>query len=190
MKIVFATNNVHKLEEARQIAGEGIEILSLGDIGCHEELPETSDTLAGNSLQKAQYVKEHYGYDCFADDTGLLVDALDGRPGVYSARYAGEGCTPADNIRKLLDEMKGMENRGARFQTVVTLCQGSDMKQFSGEVEGAIANELKGEGGFGYDPIFIANETGIRFAEMTPEAKNRISHRGQAMQKLFQYLRK
>ena len=191
MKIVFATNNAHKLGEARRLAGDRIEILSLADIGCHEELPETCDTIEGNSLQKAAYVKEHYGYDCFSDDTGLFVDALGGAPGVYSARYAGEHCSPADNIRRLLAEMEGKTNRNARFETVVTLCaDGAEPVSFSGRAEGKIATELHGEGGFGYDPVFISDEYGISFAEMDPETKNAISHRGRALRKLFDYLDK
>ena len=188
MKLVFATNNAHKLSEAREIAGDRIEILSLSDIGCHEELPETGDTLAANSLQKASYVKEHYGYDCFADDTGLQVDCLNGAPGVYSARYAGPECTPADNIRKLLSALRDEKKRDANFMTVITLCQGNETHQFEGKVEGEITMAPEGESGFGYDPVFLAKETGMTFARMSAEAKNRISHRGRAMQKLFQYL--
>ena len=188
MKLVFATNNAHKLSEAREIAGDRIEILSLSDIGCHEELPETGDTLAANSLQKASYVKEHYGYDCFADDTGLQVDSLNGAPGVYSARYAGPECTPADNIRKLLSTLGDEKKRDANFMTVITLCLGKETLQFEGKVEGEITMAPEGESGFGYDPVFLAKETGMTFAKMSAEAKNRISHRGRAMQKLFQYL--
>lgn len=190
MKLVFATNNPHKLREVRQIAGERFEILSLSDIGCHEELPETGDTLFANSEQKAKYVKEHYGYDCFADDTGLMVKSLGGAPGVYSARYAGVTATPADNIEKLLAEMDGMQDRDASFKTVVTLCEGDGIVQFEGEVKGSITTSHDGTDGFGYDPIFRARETGMTFAKMTPEAKNEISHRGRAMRKLFDYLSK
>ena len=199
MKLVFATNNAHKLEEARKLAGDRISILSLADIGCHEELPETHDTIEGNSLEKASYVKSHYGYDCISDDTGLFVDALDGRPGVYSARYAGPDCSPADNIEKLMAEMENVADRKAQFRTVVTLCAGDDLLptfrhsgssslQFEGVVEGHIATERSGNGGFGYDPIFVPEESGISFAEMTDEEKNRISHRGRAFRKLFDYL--
>lgn len=190
MKLVFATNNPHKLREVRQIAGERFEILSLSDIGCHEELPETGDTLFANSEQKAKYVKEHYGYDCFADDTGLMVKSLGGAPGVYSARYAGVTATPADNIEKLLAEMDGLQDRDASFKTVVTLCKGDGIVQFEGEVKGSITTSHYGTDGFGYDPIFRAKETGMTFANMTPEAKNEISHRGRAMRKLFDYLSK
>lgn len=188
MKIVFATNNAHKLEEARRLAGDRIEILSLSDIGCHEELPETCDTIEGNSRQKAEYVRSRYGYDCFSDDTGLFVDALGGAPGVYSARYAGEPCSPADNVKKMLAEMDGEEDRSARFRTVVTLCTTEGSSQFEGCVEGRIAEERHGEGGFGYDPIFIPEENGISFAEMDPKDKNAISHRGRALRKLFDTL--
>lgn len=191
MKLVFATNNGHKLEEARRIAGDGIDILSLADIGCTEELPETSDTIEGNSLQKARYIREKYGYDCFSDDTGLFVDALDGAPGVYSARYAGEHCSPDDNIDKLLDEMRNSASREACFRTVVTLFSSDDApRQFEGRVEGSIARQRVGKGGFGYDPVFIAAENGISFAEMSPEEKNSISHRGRALRKMFEYLKK
>ena len=189
MELVFATNNQHKLSEARQLAGDSITILSLSDIGCHEELPETSDTIEGNSRQKALYIKEKYGYNCFSDDTGLFVDALDGRPGVYSARYAGEHCSPEDNMHKLLREMDGLTSRGARFRTVATLCLDNAVEQFEGVVEGSIATEKSGSKGFGYDPIFIAEETGMKFAEMSAEDKNAISHRGRALRKLFDSLK-
>lgn len=199
MKIVFATNNAHKLEEARRMAGDRISILSLSDIGCREELPETKDTIEGNSLQKASYVADRYGYPCFSDDTGLFVDALGGAPGVYSARYAGEHCSPDDNIDKMLAEMAGKNNRKARFRTVVTLCGADELShndssggpkalQFEGAVEGSIAWERHGKGGFGYDPIFIPDESGISFAEMEPKDKNAISHRGRALAKLFDFL--
>lgn len=186
--IVFATNNLHKLEEARALAAGYFEVLSLSDIGCHDEIPETAETLEGNALIKVRWVKERYGYDCFADDTGLMVEALDGAPGVYSARYAGEGCTPEDNVRKLLKEMAGKGNRKAQFATVVALILGDEERLFRGEVDGEIAETPSGNGGFGYDPVFIAAESGQRFAEMSAEAKNAISHRGRAMRKLREYL--
>lgn len=191
MELVFATNNAHKLEEARRLAGDEIKILSLSDIGCHEELPETHDTIEGNSLEKARYVKEKYGFDCFSDDTGLFVDALGGAPGVYSARYAGDHCSPDDNIDKLLGEMEGKADRKARFRTVVNLCGDAAGAQlaFEGAVEGRIAAHRLGNGGFGYDPIFIADESGISFAEMSQEAKNEISHRGRALRQLFNHIR-
>lgn len=194
MKLVFATNNANKLKEAKRMAGDRIQILSLADIGCHEELPETHDTIEGNSLEKAQYVFRKYGLPCFSDDTGLFVDALDGAPGVYSARYAGNHCSPEDNITKLLEELKGETDRKARFRTVVTFCCGAsqtptgvgeETHSFEGVVEGSIATEKHGSEGFGYDPVFIPDESGISFAEMTPEHKNAISHRGRALRKFF-----
>lgn len=187
-KLVFATNNQHKLEEARAILAGQFEVVSLAEIGCHDEIPETADTLEGNSLIKARWVKEKYGYDCFADDTGLMVEALDGAPGVYSARYAGEHCTFADNVNKMLLEMTGKQNRKAYFATVISLILNGETKTFEGRVDGTIATEAHGNGGFGYDPIFIAEETGRSFAEMAPEEKNAISHRGRAMRKLAEYL--
>ncbi len=189
-KLVFATNNQHKLEEARAILAGQFEVVSLAEIGCHDEIPETADTLEGNSLIKARWVKEKYGYDCFADDTGLMVEALDGAPGVYSARYAGEHCTFADNVNKMLHEMNGKQNRKAYFATVISLILNGETKTFEGRVDGTIATEAHGNEGFGYDPIFIAEESGRSFAEMTPEEKNAISHRGRAMRKLAEYLAK
>lgn len=192
MEIVFATNNGHKLEEARMLAGDGINILSLADIGCHEPLPEDFDTIEQNSLQKARYVSERYGCDCFADDTGLFVDALGGAPGVYSARYAGPECEPEHNIEKLMREMEGKTDRKARFRTVVTLvrARGDEVCRFEGVAEGRIALERQGRGGFGYDPVFISDENGISFAELSPEDKNSISHRGKALRTLFEFIRK
>ncbi|MDE5842497.1 MAG: RdgB/HAM1 family non-canonical purine NTP pyrophosphatase [Muribaculaceae bacterium] len=187
-ELVFATNNPHKLEEIRRIAGDAIRILSLDDIGCHDDIPETADTLEGNSLIKARWVKDRYGKDCFADDTGLLVDALDGRPGVMSARYAGPECSPDDNMNLLLKEMEGIADRKARFVTVITLIEADTIRQFRGEVAGKIALERDGNSGFGYDPIFIADESGISFASMTPDAKNSISHRGRATRQLIDHL--
>ncbi len=187
-KLVFATNNAHKLQEARQIISDGFEIVSLAEIGCHDDIPETADTLEGNALIKARWVKERYGYDCFADDTGLMVDALDGAPGVYSARYAGEHCSPADNVAKLLHELEGEENRRAHFATTVALICAGEEHCFEGRVEGRIATEPHGNGGFGYDPIFIADETGKCFAEMSADDKNAISHRGRAMRRLKDFL--
>lgn len=186
--LVFATNNPHKLEEVRRIIGPRFRILSLTDIGCHDDIPETSDTLEGNALQKARWVKERYGYDCFSDDTGLSVDALGGAPGVLTARYAGEGCTPADNIAKLLCEMAGKTDRHAAFRTVVALIEGSEEHTFEGRIEGEIAERETGTDGFGYDPVFIASETGLSFAQMGADAKNAISHRGRAIGALLRYL--
>lgn len=186
--IVFATNNPHKLEEARAVAAGHLNILSLSDIDCHDEIPETADTLEGNALIKVHWVKDRYGYDCFADDTGLMVDALGGAPGVYSARYAGEHCSPADNVRLILKNMDGVNNREARFATVIALIKDGKEMLFRGEVEGSIAMEPSGNAGFGYDPVFIAKETGKTFADMTPEDKNAISHRGRAMRKFMNYI--
>lgn len=187
-KIVFATNNAHKLEEARALASGTFEILSLSEIGCHDDIPETADTLEGNALIKARWVKERYGYDCFADDTGLMVDALGGAPGVYSARYAGPGCTPADNVKLMLKNMEGISDRKAEFATVIALIKDGKEHLFRGSVKGSIATAPHGTAGFGYDPIFVADESGIAFAEMAPEAKNTISHRGRAMRKLISFL--
>lgn len=188
-ELVFATNNPHKLEEAREIAGDSIRILSLAEIGCHDDIPETAPDLAGNALIKARWVRDRYNVDCFADDTGLMVDALDGAPGVYSARYAGPGCTPADNVALLLRNMEGEENRKARFATVIALAADGEEHLFEGYVEGSIALHPSGNAGFGYDPIFVPDETGVTFADMTPDAKNAISHRGRAVAKLMDFLR-
>lgn len=187
-ELVFASNNPHKLSEVRRIVGDRFRILSLADIGCHDDIPETAATLDGNSLLKARWVKEKYGYDCFADDTGLIVDALDGAPGVMSARFAGPECLPEDNMRRLLKEMEGIADRHAAFETVITLIVGDDVKQFTGRVEGRIATERDGCDGFGYDPVFIAEETGRTFASMDADAKNAISHRGRATRMLAAYL--
>jgi len=187
--LVFATNNPHKLEEARAIAGDNIRILSLSDINCHDDIPETAPTLEGNALIKARWVHDRYGVDCFADDTGLMVDALDGAPGVYSARYAGPGCTPADNVALLLGNMTGVKDRTAHFATVVALVADGKEHLFRGEVPGKISEAPHGNGGFGYDPVFVPDETGISFACMTPEAKNAISHRGRAITKLVEFLK-
>ena len=190
MKIVFATNNPNKLAEIRQLMPEGIEILSLKDINCLEELPETSDTLEDNAAQKSFYVFDNYGHNCFADDTGLEIDALDGRPGVYSARYAGPECKAEDNIQKILEEMKGEINRDANFRTVISLVMDGNEFQFEGEVEGQIIPEKWGEKGFGYDPIFLADGYEKSFAQMSMEEKSAISHRGIAVKKLIQFLEK
>lgn len=187
-KIVFATNNAHKLQEMRQIAGENFEILSLADIGCHEELPETADTLEGNAAMKAQYVFDHYGFDCFADDTGLEVAALNGAPGVHSARYATDGHDDVANTALLLRNLSGQPNRAAQFRTAIALIERGQLRCFEGKVEGAIATARSGSGGFGYDPVFIPNGHSCSFAEMTPEQKNAISHRARAAAALFDYL--
>ena len=220
-KIVFATNNKHKLEEIRSILGEDFEVLSLNDIGCHEDIPETADTLEGNALQKARYVFEKYGYDCFADDTGLEVQALGGEPGIYSARYAaldGDGSISHDseaNMAKLLRKLEGIENRKARFRTVIALLTHSQSLPkggkcevlssnysnenpspregnrvgFEGIVNGSIIRERRGGEGFGYDPIFQPEGYDKTFAELGSEIKNHISHRARAVQKLADFLK-
>ena len=185
-KIVFATNNAHKLEEVAAILGDSYEVMSLREIGCNDDIPETADTFAGNALQKAQYVKEHYGYDCFADDSGLEVDILDGSPGVYSARYSGGGSEA--NMDKLLLHLTGKSERSAQFRTVIALLIGEDTQLFEGIVRGNIIEERKGEGGFGYDPIFVPEGYDKTFAELGSEIKNRISHRAKAVEKLAKYL--
>ena len=200
MKIVFATNNQHKLSEVRQILGDSIEVLSLNDIGCHEDIPETGTTLEANALQKAQYIYDHYHIDCFADDTGLEVDALGGAPGVYSARYAAVGCAatssqPIDhdseaNMTKLLNELGENNNRKARFRTVIALIQQGELHEFEGIVNGQIIRERRGGEGFGYDPIFQPDGYDQTFAELGTEVKNHISHRARATQKLADYLLK
>ncbi len=187
-KIVFATNNQHKLEEIRKITQGSLEILSLTDIGCNEEIDETGITLNENALIKATYVKERYGFDCFADDTGLEVDALEGAPGVYSARYAGEACRPEDNMEKLLAEMKETENRRAQFRTVIALRCNGENHLFEGVIRGSIIREKKGNEGFGYDPIFMPEGYDKTFAELGIEVKNQISHRAVATGKLMHFL--
>ena len=190
MQIVFATNNAHKLAEIRAILGRDIEILSLADIGCHDVIPETADTLEGNALIKARWVKERYGHDCFADDTGLEVQALGGGPGVHTARYAyPDRHDPVANTRKLLAELSGSDNRAARFRTVIALIQGSEEHLFEGIVEGEIATEERGTEGFGYDPVFVPEQLGQTFAELGTDVKNTISHRARAVLALCEYLK-
>lgn len=189
MQIVFATNNVNKLSEIRAILGRQMEILSLADIGCHDDIPETADTLEGNALIKARWVKERYGFDCFADDTGLEVEALGGGPGVHTARYAyPDRHDPVANTRKLLAELHDKDNRAARFRTVIALIQGTDEHLFEGIVEGHIATEERGTEGFGYDPVFAPEGGEKTFAELGVEAKNCISHRARAVKKLADFL--
>lgn len=187
-EIVFATNNSHKLEEIRRIAGDRFRILSLADINCHDDIPETADTLEGNARQKARYVKEKYGYDCFADDTGLMVDALGGAPGVYSARYAGPGHDSKANMDLLLRNLDGVTERSARFVTVICLILNGEERIFEGCVEGEILTAPQGEAGFGYDPVFKPAEADRSFALMTPDGKNAISHRGRATAALLSHL--
>ena len=189
MKLVFATNNKHKLEEVRAIVGDRVEILSLNDIDCHDDIPETADTLQGNALIKARYIHEKYNVDCFADDTGLEVEALDGAPGVYSARYAGEECDSQANMRKLLENLTGENNRNAQFRTVIALIIKGEEKLFNGIVKGKISREKMGNSGFGYDPIFIPEGFSQSFAQMSSEMKNSISHRYRATEQLSNYLK-
>ena len=188
-RLIVATNNRHKVDEILALLGNEFELLTLADIGCHEELAEDQDTLEGNSFQKASYVFEKYNEDCFADDTGLEVDALNGEPGVYSARYAGAQRNSEDNINLLLKNLSGEQNRKARFRTVVTLIRKDGVHQFEGKVEGRILSERKGNGGFGYDPVFVPDGFTRTLAEMTMEEKNRISHRARAVQKLVEFLK-
>lgn len=187
-KIVFATNNKHKLDEVRAILSKKIEVLSLSDIECNDELPETAETLKENALMKAQYVFDKFGIDCFADDTGLEIDALDGKPGVYSARYAGEENDSEKNMQKVLSEMMHIKERAARFRTAVVLIESGKTVSFEGIVNGKISGKKKGTTGFGYDPIFVPDNYDVSFAEMSAEEKNKISHRGKAIEKLASYL--
>jgi XTP/dITP diphosphohydrolase len=190
MRLCFASNNAHKLDEIRPLLPAEVHLLSLADIGCHEELPETQPTLEGNARQKAQYVWDHYGVACFADDTGLEVDALGGEPGVYSARYAGPEREAAANVAKLLRELGTQPNRQARFRTVISLVRSADdVHEFSGEVQGIIAAAPIGRSGFGYDPVFVPSEgDGRTFAEMTLIEKNMLSHRARAVAGLVDFL--
>lgn len=189
MKLVFATNNKHKLDEVRKITSRHpVEIVSLADIDCFDEIPETADTLEGNALQKVLYIREKFGMDCFADDTGLEVEALNNAPGIYSARYAGPGHDSEANMKKLLHEMEGMENRKARFRTVIALVWNGKTYTFDGIVNGTITTTKRGENGFGYDPIFIPEGYEQTFAELGNDIKNQISHRAKAVEKLDEFL--
>lgn len=188
-QLVFATNNSHKLEEIRRILGESFAVMSLKEIGCHDDIPENENTLQGNAIAKARWVKERYGYDCFADDTGLEVDALEGAPGVHSARYApGEGHDSEANMRLLLRNMEGKTDRTARFRTVIALIEGDTLTTFEGVCEGTIAVSPAGEGGFGYDPVFVPEGDSRTFAQLSADEKNAISHRGRATVKLINHL--
>lgn len=189
MKLVFATNNAHKLQEVSAMLPADYELLSLNDIGCDVDIPETANSLQGNALQKAQYVKEHFGLDCFADDTGLEVAALGGEPGIYSARYAGPGHDSKANMAKLLLKMQGKTDRRAQFRTVIALLLGGDTLFFEGIVKGTLLEEPRGTAGFGYDPIFVPEGYNETFAEMGDE-KNEISHRARAVEKLVEFLNK
>ena len=186
--IVFATNNAHKLKELREIAAGKLNVLSLSDIGCHDDIPETAPTIEGNAKIKADYIKQHYGYDCFADDTGLEVEALDNAPGVYSARYAGDGHDSEANMRKLLHELEGVAHRQAQFRTAIALIWKGEEHLFEGIIRGTIIGEKRGGSGFGYDPIFQPEGYDRTFAELGDDIKNRISHRALACQKLAAFL--
>jgi len=188
-KLVFATNNDHKLRELKQILPSEFELVSLNDIGCKDDIPETGTTLEINAAQKSFYIWNKFGINCFADDTGLEVEALGNEPGVYSARYAGEGRNASDNMLKVLENMKNETNRKARFRCVVSLIIDGKEKQFEGVVDGKIMTEKHGEAGFGYDPIFVPNGYLQSFAEMSADDKNKISHRGRAIMKLVEYLK-
>lgn len=188
MKLVFATNNRHKLQEVSSMLSDRFDLLGLEDIGCREEIEETESTLEGNARLKSDFVSERYRLDCFADDTGLEVEALDGAPGVYSARYAGEDVTYQDNVNKLLSEMKGQTNRKARFRTVISLKLEGNQHFFEGICDGEITERPSGEKGFGYDPVFRPLGSKLTFAEMEMEEKARISHRGLAVEKLVAFL--
>lgn len=190
MKLVFATHNPNKLREVQELLGEQIELLSLNDLSLFDEIPETAATLEGNALLKAQYVLKKKGYDVFADDTGLEVTALNGDPGVYSARYAGPQKDASDNMNKLLSQLEGVSDRSARFRTVIALLSGGEEHVFEGIVEGEIAMKKSGAEGFGYDPIFLPKGSNRTFAEMNSSEKNQISHRGRAVEKLVVFLRK
>ncbi|MCD4794121.1 MAG: non-canonical purine NTP diphosphatase [Bacteroidales bacterium] len=189
MKLVFATNNKHKLEEVKTIISNDFEILNLKDINCVEDIPETQDTIEGNASQKAFYIYENYKTNCFADDTGLEIDVLNGEPGVYSARYAGEGCSFDDNIEKVLKKLTGVSNRKAQFKTVISLVIDGKEYQFKGIIEGTLLKERRGTSGFGYDPVFLPKGYNKTFAELSSEEKNKISHRGRASRKLAEFLK-
>ena len=189
MELVFATNNKHKLDELQAILGNSIKLLSLKDIGCDEDIPEEQETLEGNAAQKSFYIYNKFGYNCFADDTGLEIEALNGEPGVYSARYAGEEKSAEANMDKVLNRLFKINNRNARFRTVISLVINGVETQFEGVVDGRILDEKRGISGFGYDPIFQPDGFEKTFAEMDLTAKNKISHRGRAVEKLIQYLK-
>ncbi len=188
-KLVFATNNAHKLEEIAAILGEKIKLLSLKDIECTADIPETANTLEGNATQKAEYIYQQYGLDCFADDTGLEVEALDGAPGVFSARYAGEGHNSEDNMQKLLQNLQGVTNRKAQFRTVICLIWDGKKYLFEGICKGEIIEEKRGNAGFGYDPIFVPEGYDQTFAELGNDIKNSISHRAKAVELICNLLK-
>lgn len=188
MQLVFATNNTNKLKEVQSLMPSHITLLSLEDVGCKEEIPETQDTIEGNAIQKAEYLKSHYGYDCFADDTGLEVKSLNFEPGVYSARYAGPQRNAIDNMEKLLLNLKQSSNRKAQFKTVIALHINGQLQTFTGICKGEITKEKRGTDGFGYDPIFEAEGYSKTFAQIGLEEKNRIGHRGKAVRQLIDFL--
>jgi XTP/dITP diphosphohydrolase len=190
IELVFATNNQHKLEEIKKAVGTKFKILSLEEIGCNEDIAETAETLEGNASIKSHYIFDNFGKNCFGDDTGLEIEALNGRPGVYSARYGGPGHDHEKNMDRVLSELKGIDNRKARFRTVISLILDGKEYQFEGIVNGEILIERQGNKGFGYDPIFLPNGYQVSFAEMDLDAKNKISHRGKAVSKLLQHLKK
>ena len=187
-KIVFATGNPNKIKEVKELLGNQFEIIGLKDIGCHEDIPETQPTIEGNALQKARYVVENYGVNCFAEDTGLEIESLNMEPGVFSARYAGPQRNSVDNMKLVLEKLKNHDNRNARFKTVVALIIDGEEFTFEGIVNGEISHEKTGDGGFGYDPIFLPEDQKISFAEMGSTEKNKISHRGRAVRKLIEWL--
>jgi len=189
MQLVFATNNQNKIKEIKLALGKSFDVLSLKDINCNEELPETQETLVGNALQKAEYVYKNYQYNCFADDTGLVIPALNGEPGVYSARYAGEEKNAEANMQKVLEKLKGVTSRDAYFETAIALIIDGKKHTFVGRVDGEILPQKAGAKGFGYDPIFKPNGFDISFAQMTMEEKNAISHRGRAFRKMLAFLK-
>lgn len=188
MKLVFATNNQHKLQEIKQLLGESIELLCLNDIHCTDEIPENQETLEGNAAEKSFYIYNKFSVNCFADDTGLEIEALNGEPGVYSARYAGEERSSEKNMDLVLEKLDKIKNRKARFRTVISLVIDGRETQFEGIVDGLILHSKRGKTGFGYDPIFKPDESSLCFAEMPMDEKNKISHRGRAVQKLVDYL--
>lgn len=188
MKLVFASNNKHKIKELKELLPDKFEIVSLEDIGCTEDIPETADSIEGNAIIKANYVTQNYGLPCFADDSGLEVEALNGAPGVYSARYAGEQKSDFDNIEKLLEQLKHSENRKAQFKTVIVLNLNNQQHLFTGIIKGEITTVKRGINGFGYDPVFIAENSSKTFAELTSEEKNKVSHRARAVEQLSNWL--
>jgi XTP/dITP diphosphohydrolase len=190
MKLVFATNNLNKLKEVKALLPKSISVLSLEDIGCKEDIPETQSTIEGNAIQKAEYIKQNYGYDCFADDTGVEVESINNEPGVYSARYAGEKRNADDNMNKLLLNLQNSTNRNAQFKTVIALSINNKLETFTGICKGTITNKKKGKQGFGYDPIFQPNGFNQTFAEMDLSLKNKIGHRGKAVEQLVIFLSK